>query len=152
VAGPFAWALLGFFYVVLGFIYQVNSGVVEHNLTGQPLKVGASLVVLPVAVLLFIAIYLVSRRGEPLPEQGWLADETHASPLWGLAFLAPMALELGIFAAVPQAAMRVGGALLGGLFLLLAIFAWSGFHYRFSAAGVEIRSLGFRLRSIPVAQ
>jgi hypothetical protein len=28
--------------------------------------------------------------------------------------------------------------------------AWSGFHYRFTAHGVEISTLGFRLRSIPL--
>jgi len=41
------------------------------------------------------------------------------------------------------------------LFLLFAVFAgltWSGFQYRFSPAGVEISTLGFRLRSIPVGQ
>ena len=30
--------------------------------------------------------------------------------------------------------------------------AWSGFHYLFTSAGVEIRTLGFRLRTIPVDQ
>jgi hypothetical protein len=28
--------------------------------------------------------------------------------------------------------------------------AWSGFHYRFTSQGVEISTLGFRLRSIPL--
>jgi hypothetical protein len=28
--------------------------------------------------------------------------------------------------------------------------AWSGFHYRFTSHGVEISTLGFRLRSIPL--
>jgi hypothetical protein len=30
--------------------------------------------------------------------------------------------------------------------------AWNGFTYLFTSAGVEIRTLGFRLRSIPVEQ
>ena len=38
------------------------------------------------------------------------------------------------------------------LFLTLAAFAWSGFEYRFGPAGVEVSTLGFRLRSIPLAQ
>ena len=31
-----------------------------------------------------------------------------------------------------------------------AALAWSGFHYRFTTHGVEISTLGFRLRSIPL--
>jgi len=37
------------------------------------------------------------------------------------------------------------------LFGALAM-AWSGFHYRFLRHGVEIRTLGYRLRSIPRQQ
>jgi hypothetical protein len=35
------------------------------------------------------------------------------------------------------------------LMLAGAAMAWSGFHYLFTPAGIEIRTLGFRLRSIP---
>ena len=38
------------------------------------------------------------------------------------------------------------------LFLVLAAFAWNGFQYNFGPGGLEIRTLGFRLRSIPLAQ
>jgi hypothetical protein len=38
------------------------------------------------------------------------------------------------------------------LFFVLAAFAWSGFQYRFGPAGVEISTLGFRLRSVPLVQ
>jgi hypothetical protein len=33
---------------------------------------------------------------------------------------------------------------------VIAVHVWTGFQYFFSSAGVEIRTLGFRLRSIPV--
>jgi hypothetical protein len=42
---------------------------------------------------------------------------------------------------------------LGAILMLgAAALAWSGFHYLFTNAGVEIRTLGFRLRSIPTEQ
>ena len=43
-------------------------------------------------------------------------------------------------------------ALLSAFFLLIAAHAWSGFQYRFTPSGLEISTLGFRLRSIPLAQ
>jgi hypothetical protein len=38
--------------------------------------------------------------------------------------------------------------MLGLLFLLIAAHAWSGFRYRFTPSGLEISTLGLRLRSI----
>jgi len=35
------------------------------------------------------------------------------------------------------------------LFAVIAVHTWLGFHYFFRNSGVEIRTLGFRLRSIP---
>jgi hypothetical protein len=56
-------------------------------------------------------------------------------------------------------ALVIVKAPLGGVKLVLSLamvlmfgggaMAWSGFHYRFSPVGLEIRTLGFRLRSIP---
>jgi hypothetical protein len=43
-------------------------------------------------------------------------------------------------------------ALLSGFFVVIAAHTWSGFHYRFTPAGLEIRTLGWRLRSIPQEQ
>ena len=43
-------------------------------------------------------------------------------------------------------------ALSSAFFLLFAAHTWSGFHYRFTSAGLEISTLGYRLRSIPQAQ
>ena len=44
--------------------------------------------------------------------------------------------------------------LTAGLVLLVLIpsfaMAWNGFHYRFTRHGLEIRVLGFRLKSIPL--
>jgi hypothetical protein len=58
-------------------------------------------------------------------------------------------LQLWAASAIPKPQARVGLALTSLLFALIAVHTWSGFHYFFRNSGVEIRTLGFRLRSIP---
>ncbi|HVO81366.1 MAG TPA: DUF1648 domain-containing protein [Terriglobales bacterium] len=144
-----SWAMLGFFYLLVGVIYYVNGSVVEHNLGGGPVGVGPVLIVVPLAVVALTMIFLASRRGAALPAAAVLAEEVHAVRLWTLVFVVPLAAELAVLAAVPTAAVRLGTLLLCLLFAALAGMTWSGFQYRFSPAGVEIRTLGLRLRSIP---
>lgn len=151
-ADAFSWAMLGFFYVMTGVIYYVNSSVVEHNLTGRAVEVAPVLILTPLAVLALVAVYLGARRGKSLPEGPPIAEEIHASRLWTLIFAVPLALELGIFVTVPVPGVRLAAGLLSLLFVVFTAATWSGFQYRFSPAGVEISTLGFRLRSIPAAQ
>jgi hypothetical protein len=152
VADTFSWALLGFFYVVIGTIYYIDGRILDYNLTGRPMDVAPVLILTPIAILALTAIYLGTKRGESLPAAPPIAQEVHASRLWTLVFLLPLALELGIFATVPLAGMRVAAVLLSLMFLAFAALTWSGFQYRFTPAGVEICTLGFRLRSIPLNQ
>ena len=147
-----SWAMLGFFYLIVGVIYYVNSSVVEHSLTGGPVGVGSVLIVVPLAIVALTAVYLGSRRGASLPASPAIAEEMHASRWWTLVFVVPLAVELWTLAVVPLTSMRLGAVLLSLLFAGFAALTWSGFQYRFSPAGVEIRTLGFRLRSIPVGQ
>jgi hypothetical protein len=78
-----------------------------------------------------------------------LAVETHSGRAWSLILLLGMigpvlALSLSrraeIFWPMILASLVVLGA---------SAMAWSGFQYRFLRHGVEIRMLGFRMRSIP---
>jgi len=78
-----------------------------------------------------------------------LAEETHSGRAWSLLILLSMtgpviALSLARTAAVLWPVILVGVLGLGAFAM-----AWSGFQYRFLRHGVEIRMLGFRLRSIP---
>jgi hypothetical protein len=78
-----------------------------------------------------------------------LAEEAHSGRAWSLIILLAMigpaiALMLARSAAVLWPATLVGLVGLGA-----CAMAWSGFQYRFLRHGVEIRMLGFRLRSIP---
>jgi hypothetical protein len=105
----------------------------------------------PLAIVLFVVIYLRGQRGPALPEGQVLAEETHGSRLFAGAFLLFAVLQFWIFASIATGA-RVGIGLLGVVFLLIAAFAWRGFRYRFTSTGLEISAFGFRLRSIPQSQ
>jgi hypothetical protein len=147
-----SWATLVFLYFTLGFTFFVNNLVLEHNLTGKPVQLGLSLLLIPVAIVILITVIVGARRGHPLATESWIAQETHASPVLAILLLLPLLFELWILATVPLGAARFAIALLCVVFLVIAIFAGSGFRYYFGPAGVEIRALGYRLRSIPASQ
>jgi hypothetical protein len=78
-----------------------------------------------------------------------LAEETHSGRAWSLIVLVALigpAIAVGL---APAAAVRWPLMFAGLLGLGAGAMAWSGFQYRFRRDGVEIRTLGFRLRSIP---
>lgn len=145
-------ALLGFFYVVLGFVFYVNNSVLDHNLTGRPVVITPVLIGVPFAIVLFALVYLGLQRGAALPASQTLVEEVHGSRTWSLVFLLFTALEIAIYATVPVTGVRIAMLFVGLLFLLIAAHAWSGFEYRFTPSGVEVSTLGFRLRSIPLGE
>jgi hypothetical protein len=77
-----------------------------------------------------------------------LAQETHAGRLWGavilLVIVGPM-ISVALHP-TPPAHFALGVAVVG---MFAFAMAWSGFQYRFLSDALEIRMLGFRLRSIP---
>jgi hypothetical protein len=147
----FSWSLLGFFYLVIGFVYAGNSGVVQYNLDGRHVEIDVWTVLVPVAVVALIAIFLGTKRGASLPVEGVIAEESHGSRAWSLLFIALLLAQFASAVAIPAPQVRIASALLGLLFAVIAVHIWTGFHYLFSSAGVEIRTLGFHLRSIPRA-
>ena len=147
-----AWALLGLAYLVIGLIYIVNSAVIDYNLYGRPINLGALIVPIAVATLVLIPIYLGAQRGTPLPATDWIVEEVHAGRIWALFLGLPVVVDVWIAVQTPLPGVRLGLALVGVVLLLSAAMAWSGFHYGFSRHGLEIRTLGFRLRSIPARQ
>ena len=78
-----------------------------------------------------------------------IAVETHSSPLWGLIILLAVLGPAVSVALVPSAPARVALVAVAVIGLGAFAMAWSGFQYRFLRHGVEIRTLGFRLRTIP---
>jgi len=80
-----------------------------------------------------------------------LAEETHSGRVWTLPLLLAL---IGPAISLSQVRTRttvvVWAAILVGIVATgVGAMAWSGFQYRFLRHGVEIRMLGFRLRSIP---
>jgi len=78
-----------------------------------------------------------------------LAEETHSGRAWSLIILLALIGPMIGVALAPTAAVRWPVILAGLVGLGAWAMAWSGFQYRFLQDGVEIRLLGFRLRSIP---
>jgi hypothetical protein len=143
-----SFVLLGLFYVVVGFVFHVNNGIINHNLSGRPMVASPVLLGLPLAIVLLAWIYIRAQRGPALQEAQTLAEETHGSPLFAGVFLLIGLVEFSVAIAIPQTSVRMATMLLGALMLLIAAHAWSGFRYRFTPSGLEISTLGFRLRSI----
>jgi hypothetical protein len=150
--GAASWAPLAFSYIVVGFVFVVNSKVVSYNLGEQSIDVNSWMALFPLAILAFIAIYLFASRREPLPSSELIAEEVHGSPLFGFIFALSLGGVLLSLRAVPTGSARTFLGLIGLLLLVSGLAAWSGFHYSFTRHGVEIRTLGFRLRSIPAEQ
>jgi hypothetical protein len=143
-----SFVLLGLFYVVVGFVFYVNNGIINHNLSGRPMVASPVLLGLPLAIVLFAWIYIRAQRGPALPEAQTLAEETHGSHLFAGVFLLIALVEFLVAIAIPPTSVRIAMTLLGAIMLLIAVHAWSGFRYRFTPSGLEISTLGFRLRSI----
>jgi len=78
-----------------------------------------------------------------------LAEETHSGRAWSLIILLALIGPMIGVALVPSIAGRWAVALVGVIAIGTFAMSWSGFQYRFLRHGVEIRMLGFRLRSIP---
>jgi hypothetical protein len=146
-----AWSLLAMFYVVAGVLVSVNSSVLKFNRYGRPLSIVPEMVAVFAAALVVIAVALGAKRGPVLTRQiSAEAEEVHASPLWALLFAVLSVIELAVIAVMPLPGLRLVMALPALLLLGVTALAWSGFHYRFTSHGVEISTLGFRLRSIPL--
>jgi hypothetical protein len=144
-----SWSLLGFFYLIIGFVYAGNSGVVQYNLNGQRVEIDFWTVLVPVATIALVAIFLGTKRGASLPLAAVIAEESHGSRAWSLLFIALLLAQFSAAIAIPVPPVRIASVVLGLLFAVIAVHIWTGFHYLFTSAGVEIRTLGFRLRSIP---
>ncbi len=78
-----------------------------------------------------------------------LAQETHSGRAAGLIILLALMGPLVALALAPTRTPMLPVALVGLVGVFALAMAWSGFQYRFRHDGVEIRMLGFSLRTIP---
>ncbi len=153
-----AWSLLAMFFVAMGVLVSVTSSVLDYNIHGRPLNIAPEMAVTFLAAFVVIAVALSAKRGPEFPSAVVLpqashhpeTEEVHASFLWAIVFAALAAVELAVVAIIPVGGLRLVMILPAILLLAVSALAWSGFHYHFSSHGVEISTLGFRLRSIPL--
>ena len=152
--GAFSWALLVFCGLVLGFMVEVNQSIVSYNLHGTPVQLQGMLIAIPIAAVLLIAINITSKREAPLSSSSGaatelLVEETHAGRIWGLLILPALIGPLTALWLANPTAVLLPAIIVVLVGLGIWAMTWSGFQYRFLRHGVEIRMLGFRLRSIP---
>lgn len=81
-----------------------------------------------------------------------LVEETHSGRGVALFIFLAMAVLAIAASVLPAPGLRLSLGLVGLIGLATIAAAWSGFQYRFLRHGLEIRALGFRLRSIPRQQ
>lgn len=148
-AGVVSWAMLGFFYLVTGFIYFANCQVLDYNLAGRPIQLNLMIALIPGAAVILTAVYLGTQRGQVLPDASVIGEETHNSKFWAAFMIGIVVLELMFVNQIPNGPARISLLLVSVILLAACALAFSGFHYIFTHAGVQITTLGFRLRSIP---
>lgn len=143
-----AWGLIALFCIVQGTLIYAAQSLIDFNLSGKPVHPGPVLLVGIIAAVLLIVLSLSTRRGEHLPIGRVYATETHASAVWALVCGAPLLIFIPVVATAPVAALKVALGLAALIGIWAASMAAFGFQYTFSSTGVDIRTLGFRLRSI----
>lgn len=149
---PTAWALLGLFYVVAGTLLWSESSVISFNSAGVPVNVTPVLSTITGTAIAVAIIALITRRGTELPPLAPVSEERHASVGWtGLFVVTALAMCL-LAGIIPVAGARFAVGFGAILMIGAAAMAWAGFRYLFTPEGIEIRTLGFRLRSIPAAE
>src|SRR5581483_781753 len=147
-----AWAMMAVFYVIVGVVTYISDSVLEYNVSQSSIPLGGVAAVVLIAIIVFIGIFLSGKRGSGLPDSSLISQETHASQGIAVICLIPAAVMVAVAVSVPTIGLKLTLSTAALALTGCAAMAWDGFHYRFSASGLEIRTLGFRLRSIPVSE
>ncbi|HUO24720.1 MAG TPA: DUF1648 domain-containing protein [Candidatus Aquilonibacter sp.] len=147
-----SWALLAFLHLEIWSVaYGLNS-TLNYTLYGTPVAIVQLPIITGFGVVAIVALALWEKRGNALSQSELVAEEVHAGKAWSLVFLAPVIVLVAVALAVPNSLARMTLCVVGFVMLTALAMAWDGFHYYFSRHGVEIRTLGFRLKSIPLLQ
>jgi hypothetical protein len=147
-----SWALLAFFHVEVWTLVYMLDSTLAYNIEGKPIVVAPLLIVTAIGLVAILAIAFGEKRGSVLPASEVIAEEVHSGKPWGLLFLVPLIAVAITFAATSNTGARLGAGAVGIILLATFAMAWDGFHYFFTRQGVEIRTLGFCLKSIPLLQ
>ncbi|SRR6266498_1012849 len=149
---PPAWALVTLFYILVGILLWAERAIIAYNVEGRPVNVMPVFAIGMIAAGIVMVIALGMRRGPALPATTLLADEIHSSATWAALLGLMTMLFASLLVKVPNTGLRFVVAMTLVIMLGATAMAWSGFHYLFTRAGLEIRMMGFRLRSIAAAE
>jgi hypothetical protein len=147
-----SWALLGFFHLETWVTVYLMNSMVGYNLNGTPLNAVPVLVATPLGILIVLAVAFAEKRGSALPATDLIIEEVHAGKRWGVIFLVPLLGLIPALALVKNMGARLAFGAVGIILVVVFAVAWDGFHYRFTRHGIEIRTLGYRLKTIPLLQ
>jgi hypothetical protein len=147
-----SWTLLFFFHAVLWTIVYLLNSMAEFNINHTPLAIAPLPIVSVVGMAVILIVAVSEKRGTAFERDEIIAEEVHSGRKLTLLFLIPPVVLAPIFLATPLPALRLAVSLIALAMLAFFAVAWDGFHYYFTRHGVEIRTLGFRLRSIPLLQ
>ncbi|HTC48918.1 MAG TPA: DUF1648 domain-containing protein [Candidatus Aquilonibacter sp.] len=147
-----SWALLVFLNVEIWTVAYAMNSILDFNLSGTPITIAPLPIVTGVGTLMIVIVALGEKRGTALASTEVLAEEVHSGKAWGAIFIAPLVVLGAISLLIPNAVARLTVGVVGVIMIAAFAMAWDGFHYYFTRHGVEIRTLGFRLKSIPLLQ
>jgi hypothetical protein len=147
-----SWVLLAFLHAEIWTLAYLLDSTLTYNLNGTPIAVVPMLVVTAIGLPTIVIFAVAEKRGTAFAASDVLAEEVHSGKRTGALFLLPLVALAPIALAIPNAAARLALGLVGVIAVSAFAMAWDGFHYYFTRHGVEIRTLGFRLKSIPLLQ
>jgi hypothetical protein len=145
----FSWALLGFFYVMVGLGCYMFVSTVNYNVSREPIHFAMFGVVFGIALLGVIFAHVGLHRGPQFRVTHVIAQEVHVVRAWSALFIPLILIEFVAISLLPNWGMRLGLSLVGLVLVVALAAVWSGFHYYFTPQGLEIHALGFRLKSVP---
>jgi len=148
----FSWALLAFLYLIIVVAAYVCNAILNYNLDGASTMPTPALVIVPIAAVALIIFYVTSKRGAALPVHGVFAEEVHSGLIWAFVLALPLIADVYGISVMTVTAVKITMGVIAVMLLASAVFAATGFRYLFSPSGVEVRTLGFRLQSIPANQ
>jgi hypothetical protein len=147
-----SWVLIAFLHAEIWTLAYLLDSTLNYNLDGTPIAVAPMLVVTAIGLPTIVIFAVAEKRGGAFSPSDVLAEEVHSGKRLGALILLPLVALAPIALAIPNATARLALCLVAVVAIAAFAMAWDGFHYYFTRQGVEIRTLGFRLKSIPLLQ
>ena len=147
-----SWTLLAFFHAEIWTLVYLMNSMTEFNLNHSPIAIAPLPIVSVIGAIVIGGVAIAEKRGTAFAGGEILAEEVHSGRRLTFIFLVPPVVLAPIALAFPNPTVRLAMSLCAVIMLGVFAAAWDGFHYYFTRQGVEIRTLGFRLKSIPALQ